>query len=167
MADAGCSTYILIMSGACPAVFQGAGGMRLSRSKLDEDAVERVKVIPNKVFPLPNQQRDLSWSECPVMEIIPVRNSHTPAITTEGFNRVRTHEYGNIAADRSSGNLKFKCQVVVCIMPSVAQYLQQLLPPFAWTHAPTPLRCSWEDAKRLMGRVLSHSSKFVKKILGA
>ena len=78
-----------------------------------------------------------------------------------------TLEYGNIAANRSSGNVKFKRQIVVCIMPSMAQYLQQLLPPFTWTHALTPLRCSWGDAKKLMGRLLSHSSKFVEKILDA
>lgn len=57
--------------------------------------------------------------------------------------------------------------LVVCIMPSMAQYLQQLLPPFTWTHALTPLRCSWGDAKKLMGRLLSHSSKFVEEILDA
>ena len=141
------------------------GDMRFSRSKLDEDAVERIKVIPNKMFPLPDQQRDLSRIERPVMEIISIRNSHTPAVATEGFDGVRTHEYSNIAADCSSGNMKFKCQIVVCIMPSMAQYLQQLLPPFTWTHALTPLRCSWGDAKKLMGRLLSHSSKFVEEIL--
>ena len=143
------------------------GDLRLSRSKLDEDAVERIKVIPDKMFPLPDQQRDLSRIERPVMEIISIRNSHTPAVATEGFDGVRTHEYSNIAADCSSGNVKFKCQIVVCIMPSMAQYLQQLLPPFTWTHALTPLRCSWGDAKKLMGRLLSHSSKFVEEILDA
>lgn len=141
--------------------------MRLSRSKLDEDAVERIKVIPNKMFPLPDQQRNLSWRERPAMEVISIRNSHTPAVTTEGFDGIRTHEYGNITANRSSGNVKFKRQIVVCIMPSMAQYLQQLLPPFTWTHAFTPLRCSWGDAKKLMGRLLSHSSKFVEEILDA
>ena len=54
------------------------GDLRFSRSKLDEDAVERIKVIPNKMFPLPDQQRDLSRIERPVMEIISIRNSHTP-----------------------------------------------------------------------------------------
>ena len=137
------------------------GDLRLSRSKLDEDAVERIKVIPDKMFPLPDQQRDLSRIERPVMEIISIRNSHTPAVATEGFDGVRTHEYSNIAADCSSGNVKFKCQIVVCIMPSMAQYLQQFLPPFTWTHALTPLRCSWEDIRKLMGQILAHSSNFV------
>ena len=91
---------------------------------MDEDAVERIKVIPNKMFPLPDQQGNLSWRECPAMEVISIRNSHTPAVTTEGFDGVRTHEYGNIAADRSSGNMELKCQIVVCIMPPMAQYLQ-------------------------------------------
>ena len=139
--------------------------VRFSRSKLDEDAVESIKIIPNKMFPLPDQQRDLSRIKCSAMEVISIRNSHTPAVTTEGFDGIRTHEYGNIAANRSSGNVKFKRQIVVCIMPSMAQYLQQFLPPFTWTHALTPLRCSWGDAKKLMGRLLSHSPKFVEEIL--
>ena len=68
------------------------GDMRLSRSKLDEDAVERIKVIPNKMFPLPDQQRDLSRIKRSAMEVISIRNSHTPAVTTEGFDGIRTHE---------------------------------------------------------------------------
>ena len=157
-------TCILTMSGSlshCLSRYIGC----VSGSKLDEDAVERIKVIPDKMFPLPDQQRDLSRIERPVMEIISIRNSHTPAVTTEGFDGIRTHEYGNIAANRSSGNVKFKRQIVVCIMPSMAQYLQQFLPPFTWTHALTPLRCSWGDAKKLMGQLLSHSPKFVEEIL--
>ena len=147
--------------------FKVLGNMRFSRSKLDEDAVECIKVIPNKMFPLPDQQRDLSRIECPVMEIVSIRNSYTPTVSTEGFDWVRTHEYSDIAADRSSGNVKLKCQIVVCIVPSTTQYLQQFLPSFTWAaHALTPLRCSWGDAKKIMGRVLSHSSKFVRKICG-
>ena len=142
--------------------------MRLSRSKLDEDAVERIKVIPNKMFPLPDQQRNLSWRERPAMEVISIRNFHTPAVASGCFNRVRTHEYRYVTADRPPGNIELKRQIVVCIAPPTAQYLQQFLPPFAWTaHAFTSPRCSWEDAKNLMGRFLAHFSKFVKKILGA
>ena len=59
MADAGCSTYILIMSGACPTVCQCAEGMRLSRSKLDEDAVDRVPVIVCKLLPQFPEKRSL------------------------------------------------------------------------------------------------------------
>ncbi len=63
MADAGCSTYILIMSGACPAVCQGAEGMRLSRSKLDEDAVDRVPVVTCKLLPQSPEKRSLLLAE--------------------------------------------------------------------------------------------------------
>ena len=67
----------------------------------------------------------------------------------QGFDWVRTHEYGNIAADRSSGNVKFKRQIVVCIMPPMAQRLQQLLLPFTWAHTLPPSDVPGEMLKNL------------------
>ncbi len=142
--------------------------MRLSRSKSVKDAVDRFQIVAREVYPQSYEQSDLLFVEGSVVEIVSIRNFYTPAVASGCFNRVRTHEYRYIPANRPPGNIELKRQIVVCISPSTAQYLQQLLPPFAWAaHALTPLRCSWGDAKKLMGRVLAHSSKFVKKILCA
>ena len=93
--------------------------------------------------------------------------AYASAVASGSLYGVRTHEYRNIPANSPPGNLELKGQVVVCIMPSTAQHFQQLLPPFAWTaHALTPLRCSWGNAKKRMGRILAHCSKLLKKNLG-
>jgi len=166
MADAGCSTYILIMSEACPAVCQGAGGA--SGSKSNKDTVDCLQIVAFKLYSQLYEQRDLLFVEGSAVEIVSIRNLYAPTVASGCFNRVRTHEYRYVTADRPPGNIELKCQIVVCIAPPTAQYLQQFLPPFAWTaHAFTSPRCSWEDAKNLMGRFLAHFSKFVKKILGS
>ncbi len=48
---------------ACPAVCQGAEGMRLSRSKLDEDAINRVPVITCKLLPQSPEKGSLLLAE--------------------------------------------------------------------------------------------------------
>ena len=100
------------------------------------------------------------------IEIKPIHHSDAAVTTSvDRLDRVGAHEHRYISPDRHFRDTKITGQIVVCIMPPMAQYLQQLLPPFTWAHALTPLRCSWGDAKKLMGRLLSHSSKFVKIIL--
>lgn len=141
--------------------------LRFSRSKLDEDAIDRVEIVAFKLYSQLYEQRDLLFVEGSAVEIVSIRNLYAPTVASGCFNRVRTHEYRYVTADRPPGNIELKCQIVVCIAPPTAQYLQQLLPPFAWTaHALTPFRCSWGDAKNLMGRILAHFSKFAKKNLG-
>ena len=80
------------------------GDMRLSRSKLDEDAVERIKVIPNKMFPLPDQQRDLSRIKRSAMEVISIRNSHTPRLSYVSCRL--WHSTSNSSCRRSLGLMR-------------------------------------------------------------
>jgi len=138
-------------------------GIYASGSKETEDTVERVQIVPVKLNFQPDKQRDLLFVERSAVKIVSIRNPHAAAVASGSLNGVRTHEYRNIPANRSPGNLELKGQIVVCIMPPSAQHFQQFLPPFAWTaHVFTPLRCSWGEAKKLMGRVLAHSSKFTR-----
>ena len=57
------------------------------------------------------------------MEIISIRNPYASTVSSGSLNGVRAHEYRYITANRSSGNIELKGQIVVCIVPSAAQYL--------------------------------------------
>lgn len=155
------------MSGSLSRCFSRCWGCA-SGSKSNKDAIDCLQIVAFKLYSQLYEQRDLLFVEGSAVEIVSIRNLYAPTVASGCFNRVRTHEYRYVTADRPPGNIELKCQIVVCIAPPTAQYLQQLLPPFAWTaHALTPLRCSWGDVKNLMGRFLAHFSKFVKKISAA
>ena len=94
------------MSGTCPAVYQGAGGYA-SGSKLDEDAVDYVTILPYRLVSQSSEKRGLLLGEGLsvirlVVVVITLHHSDSAAKTTaNSFNGVRTHEYRDISADCS------------------------------------------------------------------
>ena len=104
-----------------------------------EDTVNRGEVIPGKLCAQFHKQRSLPRRQFPAVKVKPVRNLDAAAIPTAyRFDGVGTHENGNILPDGFSRNLKFKCQVAVCIVPPYAQHFQNRFPPFCIIHASTP-----------------------------
>ena len=100
----------------------------LSGSKLKEDAVECVQVIALKLSAKFPEQGNLLRSKGFAVEMVSIRHFDTSMVTASNrLNRVRAHEFRNITANRHFGNIEFACQIVVCIMPSPAQYFQQFL----------------------------------------
>ena len=131
-------TCILTMSGSLSHCLSRCIGC-VSGSKLDENAVHGIKVITYKLVCQLCEKRDLLCVKASVIEIITIRDFNAPTITAPNrFKRVGTHERRNITADCPCGHVELKRKIVVCIMPSTAQHLYQLLPPFARAHVFTP-----------------------------
>ena len=88
-----------------PLFFKVLVDLRFLRSKLDEDAVDRVTVITHKLIPQSPEKRSLFLVKClmnirPVMEVVALYHSDTSmTATVNSFNWVGTHEYRNIAAN--------------------------------------------------------------------
>lgn len=118
--------------------------MRFSRSKLDEDAVDRIAVVPHKLASQSPEKRSLLLVERLIgrgfmMVVIPLHHFDTSmTATVDSFNRIGTHEYRNIAANRHFGDVELVGQIVICIVPSQAQHFQQFLAALCGTHALTP-----------------------------
>ena len=126
--------------------------MRFSRSKLDEDAIERVAVVAHKLVPQFPEKGCLLLAKCfmnrgPMIEIVTLCHPDTSmTATVDSFNRIGTHEYRNIAPNRHFGDVELISQIVVCIMPSQAQHFQQSLASLCGTHALTPPSVSpWRE----------------------
>lgn len=115
-----------------------------SGSELDEDTVDRVAVLTRKLISQASEKCSLrlikTFSGMGFMMVVITIHHSDPSAKTpaDSLNRVRTHEYRNIPADCPLWDIKLLCQIAVCIVPSQAQQLQQLLPPFTGTHAFTP-----------------------------
>ena len=56
-----------------------------------------------------------------LLKVEPIRYADTAAITaTNGFDWIGAHELRNVMPDRFLADIKFSCQIVICIVPSEA-----------------------------------------------
>lgn len=141
-------------------------GEYASGSELDEDAVDRVTILSHKLVPQSPEKGRLLLVEALAVrllaiKVIPTRHLDAAIATADGFNRVRTHKRGNVIADRPLADVELAGQIVVCIMPSEAQHLQQSLAAFCRAHAftPFPLLLTVHD-KGESGKSRATSAKF-------
>ena len=58
--------------------------------------------------------------------------------TMDSFDWVGAHENCNIPANCHYRDIKIAGQIVIGVMPSAAQHLQQLLAAFCWTQVLSP-----------------------------
>ena len=74
-----------------------------------------------------------------MVQVIPVHHLHTPVTATmDCFNRVRAHECRNVTANRHFRDIEIAGQIVIGVVPSMAQHFQQFLASFSGTHMLTP-----------------------------
>ena len=142
--------------------------MWFSRSKLDEDAVDRIAVVTHKLIPQsPEKIRLLLvkdfMSGGRMIEIVTLCYSDTSmTATVNSFNRIGTHEYRNIPPNCRFGDTELMRQIVVCIMPSTAQHFQQFLASFCGTHESIPPSFSpWGDDKLSSVRLKNTRKNFL------
>ena len=106
---------------------------------MDEDAVKYDKIILAELISQLNQQGELLRVERCTARIKPIRNFDTPIPASYCLNGIRTHEYFDVAVNRSGGYIQFAGQIFTGIMPVTKQFSQQILATFGCTHALTPL----------------------------
>lgn len=154
-----------------PLFFKVLGNLRFSRSKLNEDAVDRVAVLTHELVPQSPEKRSLLRVErfafrWLVVEMIPTRHPDAAIATTDSFNRIGTHERGNVIADCPLADIELTGQIVVCIMPSQAKNFQQSLAAIYRAHVFTPFPLLlMADDKRKSGKSPATSAKFLLKNL--
>jgi hypothetical protein len=123
MADAGCNHLHTDYEQELVLLFFKVLRFLCSGSKLVENTVQCGKVIAGKLCAQFDKQRSLSGRQFPAVKIKSIRNLDAAAIPSAyRFDGVGTHKHGNILTDGFSGNLKFKCQIAVCIVPPYAQH---------------------------------------------
>lgn len=134
---------------------------------MDEDAVDRVAVLTYKLIFQSPEKRSLLWVEgfafrWLVVEMIPTCHPDAAIATADSFNRIGTHERGNVIADRPLADIELTGQIVVCIPPSQAKNFQQSLAAICRAHAFTPFPLLlMADDKRKSGKSSATSAKFL------
>lgn len=121
-------------------------GIYALRSKLENDTADCGQIVTDKLCAQPSEQRNLFGVEGLAVGVIIIPDPDTAAIaSTDSFNGVFAHERRNIIADRPLTNAELVRQIVVCIMPSEAQHVQQSQTSLGLAHALTPFLLRAED----------------------
>lgn len=129
------------MNGNLSHCFSRCGVFYVLGSKLEDNAADCSQVITNKLCTQPSEQRNLLDVEGLAVGkiIIPDPNASTIA-ATDSFNGVCAHECRNVITNRPLADIEFVRQVVVCIVPSKAENVQQPQASFGLAHVFTPFR---------------------------
>ena len=133
-------TCILTMSrilSCCLSRYRGWASGR----ELEDDAVDRVKVVTGQRTAQSDQKLDLLLVERSAVGAVIIRNLDPSAVAAaNSFNGVCTHERRHIIANRPFTNVELAGQVVIGIMPPEAKKPQQPQAPFGLAHVLTPFR---------------------------
>lgn len=109
--------------------------------ELEDDTVDRVKVVTGQRTAQLNQKLDLLLVERSAIGTVVICNLDPSAVAVaNSFNGVCTHERRHTIANRPFTNVKLTGQVVIGIMPSEAKKPQQPKAPFSLAHVLTPFR---------------------------
>ncbi len=110
---------------------------------MGEDTVEYDLVFFCEQFAHSPEEFQLLLGKRPAVKIKYFFYSNAPGITTGGLDWIFAHEYSYVAAYRPAGNIKFTCEISVCIIPSQTQHLYHLLAAVNKVHILTPPLLLW------------------------